>query len=91
MYEILYSKEVVNEDLPNILEPARTDIKAAIERKLTERPLVYSRPLKRSLRGYRKLTVGYYRIMFRIEENTVKIFVIQHRSTVYLTAPKRIS
>lgn len=90
MYEVLYVDKVVNSDLPNILEPWKDEIKKTIEAKLMTRPEVYSKPLRRSLRGYRKLRVGDYRIAFRIEENTVKIFVIQHRSTVYATAPERL-
>ena len=90
MYKILYVDKVVNEDLPNILEPWKNEIKQAIEKKLMTRPEVYSRPLRRSLKGYRKLRVGSYRIVFRVEGNQVKIFVIQHRSTVYDTAPERL-
>jgi mRNA interferase RelE/StbE len=90
MYEILYAAEVVNQDLPDTFEPWKSEIKQAIETKLMRRPLVYSRPLRRSLKGYRKLRVGGYRIVFRIEDDTVKIFAIQHRSTVYLNAPERL-
>lgn len=90
MYEILYSDEVVNEDLPNILEPWQSEIRKAIELKLMTRPEVYSRPLRRSLKGYRKLKVGDYRIILRIEDKVVKVFVIQHRSVVYETTPKRL-
>ena len=90
MYKILYVDKVVDEDIPNILEPWKSEIKQAIEMKLMTRPEVYSRPLRRSLKGYRKLKVGAYRIVLRVEVNKVKIFVIQHRSTVYDTAPKRL-
>jgi mRNA interferase RelE/StbE len=90
MYNILYGDEVVNEDLPNILEPWQSEIRKAIELKLMTRPEVYSRPLRRSLKGYRKLKVGDYRIILRIEDKVVKVFVIQHRSIVYETAPKRL-
>lgn len=90
MYKILYVDKVFNDDLPNILEPWKGEIKQAIEKKLMNRPEVYSRPLRRSLKGYRKLRVGGYRIIFRIEDEIVKIFVIQHRSTVYNTAPDRL-
>lgn len=90
MYEILYVDKVVSEDIPNILEPWKSEIKQAIERKLVTRPEVYSRPLRRSLKGYRKLKVGGYRIVFRMESNQVKIFVIQHRSSVYHTAHERL-
>lgn len=90
MYKVIYADEVVKDDLPNILEPWKDEIRHAIETKLTTRPEVYSRPLRRSLKGYRKLKVGGYRIIFRIENNNVKIFVIQHHSTVYITAPDRL-
>lgn len=90
MYEIIYAEAVVKEDLPNILEPWKSDIKHAIEARLMTRPEVYSRPLRRSLKGYRKLRVGDYRIVFRIESGKVKIFVIQHRSTVYTSALDRV-
>lgn len=90
MYEVIYADEVVKEDLPNILEPWKSEIRRAIETKLTSRPEVYSRPLRRSLKGYRKLRVGGYRIVLRIEDNNVKIFVIQHRSVVYSLASKRL-
>ena len=90
MYEILYSDEVVNEDLPDILEPWKSEIRKAIESKLMARPEVYSRPLRRSLKGYRKLRVGDYRIVLRIEDKAVKVFVIQHRSVVYEIASKRL-
>lgn len=90
MYEILYIDQVVNEDLPGILEPLKSEIRKAIESKLMTRPEVYSRPLRRSLKGYRKLKVGDYRIVLRIEDKVVKVFAIQHRSVVYETAPKRL-
>lgn len=90
MYKILYVDKVVDEDIPNIFEPWKSEIKQAIEMKIMTRPEVYSRPLRRSLKGYRKLKVGAYRIVLRVEVNKVKIFVIQHRSIVYDTAPKRL-
>jgi mRNA interferase RelE/StbE len=89
MFTIIYAEAVVNEDLPGILEPWKSDIRKAIESKLMSRPEVYSRPLRRSLKGYRKLKVGGYRVIFRIEEEKIIIFVIQHRSIVYDSANKR--
>jgi mRNA interferase RelE/StbE len=90
MYKITYADKVFKDDLPNILEPWKSEIRIAIETKLATRPELYSRPLRRSLKGYRKLRVGGYRVIFRIENKKVKIFVIQHRSTVYITAPDRL-
>lgn len=91
MYHVHYAKGVLEQDLPHILQPWKTEIRNAIEKKLAIKPMVYTRPFKRSFKGYRKLRVGEYRIVLRIEENNiVKIFVIQHRSIVYTTAPSRV-
>lgn len=90
MYEVLYVDEVGNEDLRIFWNRRKSETKRAIEVKLMTRPLVYSRPLRRSLKGYRKLRAGDYRIVFRIEDDKAKIFVVQHRATVYGVAPERL-
>ena len=90
MYQILYSEEVVKEDLPKIGESWKGKIRKAVKSKLVTNPEIYGKPLRRSLKNYRKLRVGDYRVVFRIEEQTVKVFVIQHRSVVYSTASKRL-
>lgn len=82
-FEIIYHLEVVREDIPRIGEAWRSKIKSAIEEKLATHPDVYGKPLRRSLRGYRKLRVGDYRIIFRIDGARIKIFAIAHRSVVY--------
>jgi mRNA interferase RelE/StbE len=82
-FEIVYHHEVVQEDIPRIGEVWRLKIKSAIEEKLVTHPDVYGKPLRRSLRGYRKLRVGDYRIVFRIDGDDIKIFAIAHRSVVY--------
>lgn len=88
-YRIVYHSKVVRGDIPRIGEPWRSKIKKAIEEKLTTEPDLYSIPLRRSLKGYRKLRVGDYRIVLRIENKIVKIVVIMHRSIVYEEAEKR--
>ncbi|OGZ96097.1 MAG: addiction module antitoxin RelB [Candidatus Sungbacteria bacterium RIFCSPLOWO2_02_FULL_51_17] len=89
MFEIIYHYRVVEEDIPKLSSAWKKRIRHAIEEKLTTRPEAYGKPLRRSLKGYRKLRVGDYRVIFRIEGNTVKIFVIQHRSVVYENAERR--
>lgn len=90
MYEVLYSDEVVKEDIPKLGEPWQSKIEKAIKSKLMTRPEIYGIPLRRSLKNYRKLRVGDYRVIFRIEEKKVKVFVIKHRSVVYSVASKRL-
>jgi len=38
---------------------------------------------------YYRLRVGDYRVIYRIEDKKVKIFIIQHRSIVYTNSEKR--
>lgn len=89
-YEILYHESVIKDDIPKLSTSTKIAIRKAIEAKLTDRPEVFGKPLRRSLKNYRKLRVGDYRIIFRIEESTVKIFIIAHRSLVYQKALNRI-
>lgn len=88
-FTIAYQLAVVREDIPRIAEAWQEKIKSAIEDKLTTHPDAYGKPLRRSLRGYRKLRVGDYRVVFRIETTSVKIFAIAHRSVVYTIMGQR--
>jgi len=82
-FTIVYHPDVVKEDIPALPKKENDRIKVAIEEKLTTHPEVFGKPLRRSLKGYRKLRVGDYRVIFRLEGKTVKIFVIGNRSVVY--------
>ena len=87
---VKYQKRVVSEDIPKLSSDAKYKIKVAIEEKLYTAPETFGKPLRRSLKGYRTLRVGDHRVIFRIEKNLVKIFVIEHRSIVYRVIEKRI-
>ena len=89
-FDIRYHELVIKEDIPRLSSGWREKIKRAIEEKLNTHPELYGKPLRQSLKGYRKLRVGDYRVIFRIEGNTVKIFIIQHRSVVYQMIQQRI-
>jgi len=90
MFKIFYHKFVAHDDIPRISKTWRDKIRLAIEQKLMTRPDIYGKPLRRSLKGYRKLRVGSYRIIFRIDSVTIKIIAIQNRSVIYSTVEKRI-
>ena len=89
-FEILYHEAVISEDIPKLPKIWKIKIQKAIETKLATQPEVFGKPLSRSLYGYRKLRVGDYRIIFRLEKKIVKVFVIKHRSIVYEEATKRL-
>lgn len=90
IFDIRYHKLVVKEDIPGLPSMWREKIKRAIENRLTTHPETYSKPLRQSLKGYRKLRVGDYRIIFSIERTKVRIFLIKHRSVVYKMIQQRL-
>lgn len=90
MFAIKYHYLVVTRDIPKLGADARRRIKASIEQKLTVHPEIFGVPLRRSLKGYRKLRVGDYRVVFKIERSTVSILLIEHRSVVYKEMPGRM-
>lgn len=89
MFNVVYHYLVVSHDIPKLSSEWKKKIKRAIEERLSTHPDLYGRPLRRSLKGYRKLRAGDYRVIFSIEENTVKILIIQHRLVVYGEVLKR--
>ncbi|KKU47484.1 addiction module antitoxin RelB [Candidatus Uhrbacteria bacterium RIFCSPHIGHO2_12_FULL_46_13] len=90
MYTIQYHPLVVHDDIPKLDATHKQRIKRSIEQRLLIDPETFGIPLRRSLRGYRKLRVGDYRIVFRIAGNTVYILAIMHRSIVYDHMSKRV-
>lgn len=82
-YTLQYEEAVVKEDIPKLSNDIKERIKKDIEKKLLSSPDKYGKPLRKSLKGYYKLRIGDYRVIFRIEKNIVKIFAIKHRSVVY--------
>lgn len=89
-YKILYHPHVKEKDIPRIDTSVRKRIRWAIEERLLSEPEKYSDPLRKTLKGYRKLRVGDYRVVLRIEGNSVFILGIYHRRDVYTRAESRI-
>ena len=73
-YKLKYHPDVKRSDLPKIDAKNRNMIKRAIEERLATRPEAYGKPLQRTLKGYWKLRVGDYRVVFKAFSDTVLIF-----------------
>jgi mRNA interferase RelE/StbE len=89
-YNLIYHPAVKKVDLPKIDVKNKSMIKRAIEERLTASPEIYGKPLRRSLKGYWKLRVGNYRIVFKIAGNDIRILAIIDRKTVYQKSEKRL-
>lgn len=85
IYRIEYIDSVVDEDIAKLPKTMRILIKRAIEERLTVDPIGFGKPLRYSLKGHRRLRVGDYRIVYRInsEKHLVTIVIIKHRKDVY--------
>jgi len=89
-YKVGYHPLVKEKDLSKINNPIKTRIKNAIEKRLMVDPVKYGDPLRKTLKVYRKLRVGDYRIVYRIENEYIFILGICHRKEIYKKAELRI-
>ena len=89
-YHLVYHTDVEKVDLPRIDVKNKSMIKRVIEERLTTKPEVYGKPLQRTLKGYWKLRVGEYRVVFKLFGNELRILGIIHRKRVYRDIGKRI-
>ena len=90
-YTLLYHPDVKKVDLPKIDQRIKHRVKKAIEERLLVQPAMYAKPLQRTLKGYWKLRVGTYRVVFKFEEDTIIILGIVHRKSAYQKIQKRKS
>ena len=77
-YCLYYHPDIKKEDLFKIPNNIRDRIKRATEKRLLKEPLKYGEPLKRSLQGYRKLRVGDYRVIYKMEKDNIIILKIEN-------------
>ena len=89
-WEIVYSP-IVYSDLESIDNYFVAKIKSIISSRLQAAPEIYGTLLRSYLRGYWRLRVGDYRIIYEItDKREVRIQVIGHRKDVYDIARKRL-
>lgn len=89
-YELRYHSDVRDVDIPQLNQTLRNRIKKAIEQRLTISPHQYGKPLRKTLKGYWKLRVGDYRVVFKIQRKEVLILAIINRKDVYKRIFERI-
>ena len=81
-YKLFYHPEIP-EDISGLPKNIRSRLSKAIEQRLLQDPLKYGEPLRRSLKGYRKLRVGDYRVIYRIQNKDIIVLKIGHRKEAY--------
>lgn len=84
-YKILYDLGSKKKDFEKIPSAIREIIRKAIEKKLTVDPIGFGKPLRYSLKGHRRLRVGDYRVIYKVDEDTIIVIIVEidHRKDVY--------
>lgn len=84
-YKIFYDLGSKQKDYEKIPPAVREIIRKAIEKKLTVDPNTFGKPLRYSLKGYRRLRVGEYRIIYKVDEDRVIVIIvdIDRRKDIY--------
>jgi mRNA interferase RelE/StbE len=90
-YKVIYHPDILKEDLPRIPKNIQDTIRRAIETRLLTDPFVAGEPLRRSLKGHRKLRVGDHRVIYRVQAGEIIILKIGHRKEVYSRVFSRLS
>lgn len=94
MWKIIYHPEVESDLKMLGYAEARRILQAIDERILRGEPHKTGKPLSGDLAGYRRLRVGNTRIVYRINQKEVEVFIIavgaRRNDMVYQTAKKRV-
>ncbi|MBI2340941.1 MAG: type II toxin-antitoxin system RelE/ParE family toxin [Deltaproteobacteria bacterium] len=85
-FKISYHPDVSRIDIKSIDKKMQRRIKTAIEMRLAADPWRFGAPLHRSLKGFRKLRVGDYRVIYDVAGEEVRIYVVGNRKEVYGSA-----
>ena len=85
VFQIEYLESVVDKDIPALPKTMRIRIKNAIETRLSIDPIGLGKPLRYSFTGHRRIRVGDYRIVYRMDmsKHTIVVVLIKHRKDVY--------
>lgn len=77
MWEVTIHPLVITEDLKGLDPRIRRKIFQAIEEKLTSHPENYGKPLVGEFKGYYRLHVEDYRVIYRIYKKEVRVLVLK--------------
>ena len=77
MWQIKVHRLVIKEDFKKVGKSDQTLILRTIFKKLRVAPEQYGSPLRSELKGYWKLRVADYRVIYRVERDIVRVLVLK--------------
>ena len=92
-YQIIYEDGVIEEDFTKLDGFNRQRIIKEIGEKLSSAPDQFGRHLGGQLKSYRRLRVGDYRVIYRVDHEKAMVLVVMviHRKSKYKGVERRIS
>lgn len=92
-YQVIYEEDVVEKDFTKLDGFNRQRIIKEVRKKLSVAPNQFGKPLRGKLKGYRRLRVGDYRVIYRVdrEEAIILVVMVIHRRSKYRDVERRIS
>ena len=77
MWQIKVHRLVLDEDFKKINKKDQSIILKTIYKKLSTAPKEYGAPLRHELKGLWKLKVSGYRVVYKVEDEHIRIIVIK--------------
>ncbi len=94
MYKVVIDELVFEKDIKKISQADKQRIFRAIRNKLTTNPQEFGEPLRGEFSSLWKLRVGPYRIIYKIEQKKIQVYVIiigyRRNSEVYRKLMSRL-
>jgi mRNA interferase RelE/StbE len=76
VFKVLIDELVFKKDFKKIDKADQRRIINTIRKKLTTKPEEFGKPLIGELKGYWKLRIGKYRVIYEIEQEEILVYVI---------------
>lgn len=93
MFNVNIDELVFSIDFEEIIKSDQQKILKTIRKKLTTEPGLYGKPLRGELKGFWKLKVDKYRVVYSIDKGRIEVYVVtvgfRRNEEVYKTAAKR--
>ncbi len=77
MWQIKIHRLVLDEDFKKVSKKDQSLILKTIYKKLSTAPKEYGTPLRHELKGLWKLKISGYRVVYKIENDDIRIFVVK--------------
>ena len=76
MFRVLIDELVLKKDFKKIDKSDQVRIIRTIRKKLTTKPEEFGKPLTGELKGFWKLRIGDFRVIYEIKKNEILVYVI---------------